>query len=84
MRMNNERSERRERRVTTNVSLDAALVAEARALGVNISKASAAGLENAVAAARAERWLKENQGALDSSNAFVESNGLPLHTLRQF
>jgi antitoxin CcdA len=84
MRMKNERFPRGERRVATNVSLDPALVAEARALGVNISRAAAAGLENAVAEARAERWITENRPALDSSNAFVDSNGLPLRSLRQF
>jgi antitoxin CcdA len=74
----------RGRTIPTNVSLDSALVAEARELGVNISRASALGLENAVAEARARRWLHENASALDSSNAFVESHGLPLQSLRQF
>lgn len=68
----------------TNVSLDAQLVAEAKALGVNISLASAWGLEQAVAKARAEHWLKENRAALASSNAFVEANGLPLQKYRPF
>ena len=68
----------------TNVSLDAALVAEAKSLGVNISLASAWGLEQAVAKARAERWIEENRAALDSYNAYVEANGLPLDDLRLF
>jgi antitoxin CcdA len=66
------------------VSLDCDLVAEARELGVNISRASAAGLEMAVADARAERWLADNRDALSSSNAFVDEHGLPLQSLRQF
>ncbi len=68
----------------TNVSLDAALVEEAKELGVNISLASAWGLEQAVKKARAERWLEENSDALESSNAWVEANGLPLAKYRQF
>ncbi len=68
----------------TNVSLDSALVAEAKALGVNISMASASGLERAVKQARAERWLEENRQALESSNAWVEANGLPLAKYRLF
>lgn len=72
------------RSVPTNVSLDAALVAEARELGVNISKASLAGLEMAVAKARRERWLQENAAALECWNDYVEANGLPLSGLRQF
>src|SRR5213075_2996937 len=72
------------KRNPTNVSLDSALVREARELGVNISKASTEGLEKAVAEARAERWLHENRSALDSSNAYVEAHGLPLQSMRQF
>ena len=68
----------------TNVSLDAALVAEAKELGVNISLASSLGLEQAVTTARNERWLEENRAALESSNAWVEANGLPLAKSRLF
>ena len=71
-------------RIATNVSLDRALVAEARELGVNISKASSMGLEEAVSKARAERWLAENGKALESSNAYLEAYGLPLRSFRQF
>ena len=68
----------------TNVSLDAALVEEAKELGVNVSLASAQGLEWAVGKARAERWLEENMEALESSNAWVEANGLLLAEYRLF
>lgn len=74
----------RRRSTPTNVSLDAALVAEARELGVNISQASAAGLEIAVAKARAARWIRENTSALHSSNAYAEAHGLPLRSMRRF
>lgn len=66
------------------MSLDTSLVADAKALGVNISAASARGLEQAVAKARAERWLDENKDALAASNEHVEANGLPLRHLRRF
>jgi antitoxin CcdA len=75
---------RRGRTIATNVSLDSALVAEARSLGVNISRASEVGLESAVAHARARRWLEQNREALEGSNAFVDAHGLPLDSLRQF
>jgi antitoxin CcdA len=68
----------------TNVSLDAALVEEAKALGVSISQASNRGLEQAVKKARAERWIEENKAALDSSNEWLEANGLPLGKYRLF
>ena len=70
--------------VATNVSLAADLVAEAKELGVNISRASAAGLEEAVSRARAKRWLEENKAALEWWDAYVEEHGLPLAHLRQF
>ena len=87
MRMNAPHHKRRARPAATrptNVSLDATLVAEAKDLGVNISLASAQGLEKAVKKARSERWLEENRAALDSSNAWVEANGLPLAKYRTF
>ena len=68
----------------TNLSLNASLVDEAKALGVNISLAAARGLEEAVAKKRAERWLEENGSALASYNDYVEKNGLPLEKWRLF
>ena len=75
---------RRGKTTATNVSLDAALVTEARELGVSVSQASNQGLHDAVKKARAERWLEENKAALDSSNAWIEANGLPLEKYRLF
>jgi antitoxin CcdA len=51
---------------------------------VSISQASNRGLQEAVKAARAERWLEENKAALDSYNDWVEANGLPLEKFRLF
>lgn len=71
-------------RKAINVSIDEALLAEAKALKINVSQAAEAGLLLALAEKRSERWLAENQAALDSSNAYVEQNGLPLAEHRQF
>ena len=71
-------------RKPVNLSLDAGLVAEARDLGVNASRAAEAGLRAAVAAARAEAWRRDNAAALASSNDFVTANGLPLAQHRLF
>lgn len=68
----------------TNLSLDQALLHEARELGVNLSKAAEAGLQQAVQKARAEAWRRENAEAIASSSAWVEANGLPLERYRQF
>ena len=67
-----------------NLTLDATLVAEARALELNLSEAAEAGLRAAVARARTDRCREENAGALASSNAWVEANGLPLASHRPF
>lgn len=71
-------------RRATNVSLDAALVAAARDLGINLSQACERGLAEQVARTRAERWRAENAAAVAASNAHVEAHGLPLAEHRQF
>jgi len=71
-------------RKATNVTLGETLLAEAKSLNINISQAAEAGLVRAVAERRAELWLAENRDALDSSNAYVEANGLPLARYRGF
>jgi antitoxin CcdA len=68
----------------TKVSLDQSLIAEARKLRINVSLAAGRGIDQAIAEKRAERWLKENKPPLDSSNEYVERDGLPLERYRQF
>lgn len=71
-------------RKATNVSINEALLSEAKALKINVSKAAEAGLLIALAEKRSELWLAENQAALDSSNNYVEQHGLPLAQYRSF
>ena len=66
-----------------NITLDQALVDEAKAL-VGISKASDQGLAVDDKAARSERWLEENREALVAWNDWVAKNGLPLAKYRMF
>ncbi|NYT70051.1 type II toxin-antitoxin system CcdA family antitoxin [Pusillimonas noertemannii] len=68
----------------TNVSLPEDLLAEAKALQINISQAAEAGVTQAITRARSELWLAENQEAIESSNAYVEKHGLPLAKYRMF
>lgn len=68
----------------TNVTLPETLLAEAKALEINVSKAAESGLTQAVAHRRAEIWRQENQEAIASSNAYAEEHGLPLRRLRMF
>ena len=71
-------------RRATNVSLDQQVVAEARMLGVNLSRACEEGLRAEVKKARDAQWLEENREAIESSNAWVEKHGLPLGRFRLF
>ena len=72
------------RRKATNLSLEVELVAEARRLGISLSRAAEEGLRRAVAEAAKRRWQEENREALLSSNAYVEKHGLPLAKYRLF
>jgi antitoxin CcdA len=62
----------------TNITLPQSLLAEAKAMGISISKAAETGVALAVAEKRAQLWAQENHGAIESSNAYVERHGLPL------
>ena len=71
-------------RKPTNISLDIALVAEAKRLGINISRACERGLSDQIAKEQAKLWQADNAAALASSNAHVDRHGLPLGRHRQF
>lgn len=69
---------------TTSVSLAEPLLAEAKALGINVSQAAEEGIAVAVARRRREQWLQENAVAIESYNEFVEKHGMVLHKYRLF
>lgn len=71
-------------RKSTSMSLDAAVLDEARALGINLSQAAQRGLVDAIRAERARRWKAENAGAVADYNAYVADHGVPLAALRKF
>lgn len=64
------------RRRATNVTLDAALVAEARLLHINLSRELEARLEVLVKEARAARWKKENARAIEAYSKYFVKNGI--------
>lgn len=68
----------------TDVSINETLLAQAKELQVNVSRAAEAGLAKAIAERRSELWVQENREALDSSNEYVERHGLPLARHRRF
>ena len=67
----------------TNLSLDAALVEQARSLDINISRVAEDGLAKAVSEERARLWKLENAEAIRSLNEYVETYGLGLEEFRQ-
>ena len=68
----------------TNVTLPVELVAEAKALQINVSQAGESGLARAVMEARRLRWLEENKGAIEAHNTMIERDGPILDEFRQF
>ena len=71
-------------RRATSMTLDATLLDEARALGVNLSRAAEEGIAAHTKAARAEAWQRENAEAIQNYNEYIEKNGLPLAEYRMF
>ena len=71
-------------RQSVNTSIDSQLISDAKALGINISRAAEAGIAKAIAAEKTRRWQEENKEAIESSNEYVRRNGLPLAKHRPF
>lgn len=71
-------------RRATNVSLNSDLLEQAKALGINVSRACERGLAQQIGELRDRQWLEENREAIQSSNAYVEAHGLPLAKNRPY
>lgn len=71
-------------RRATSMTLDAALLDEARALGVDLSRAAEEGILAQVRAARARRWKEENAADVAAYNRWIEENGIPFGSYRKF
>ena len=65
-------------RKSTSLSLDSDLIARAKNMGINLSRAAEAGIEDEVRKAEVEQWKQENQKAISAYNKRVASEGLPL------
>ena len=71
-------------RKAVNLSVDANLVAEARALDLNLSRTLEEALRTSVREEKARRWQEENAEAIRLSNEELEKNGLWSDEYRQF
>ena len=67
-----------------NLSLDAALLDEARAENVKISAVAERAVRAEIANIRAERWKRENAEAIREANEELAKNGLWSDGLRLF
>lgn len=67
-----------------NVSVRADLLAEARELGLNLSRTLEVALEQAIRESRRQRWLDENREALEAYGRHVERDGLFADRFRSF
>lgn len=68
----------------TNITLSADVLAEAKALGINISQACDQFLRELVRDERARRWQQEHADFIAAYNQTVNADGLPLDQWRTF
>lgn len=68
----------------TNLSLSADTLAEAKALGINVSQACDAFLRDLVRQEKSRRWKLEHAEYIDAYNRSVADEGLPLQEWRTF
>jgi antitoxin CcdA len=61
---------------SVNISMDEDLLAEAKALNVNISQASATGVRTAVRLAEMAAWKSENAASIKAYNQMIEKEGI--------
>jgi antitoxin CcdA len=71
-------------RIRANVTVDAALLAEAKALGVSLSATLDAALREKLRAARREAFQRENADAYADARRRVEEDGLLLGAYRRW
>jgi antitoxin CcdA len=62
----------------TSLTLDAAALDRAKALGINVSAVAEAALIEAVVKARRTAWLEENAAAFEAQAEWHDRNGHPL------
>ncbi|MEQ9506011.1 MAG: type II toxin-antitoxin system CcdA family antitoxin [Hyphomonas sp.] len=71
-------------KVRVNLTLDEALVAQAKAVGVNLSAVAEEAIRFQTRAEESRRWVEQNRSALEAKSKLVEEQGLWSDGLRQF
>lgn len=62
-----------------NLSVNSQLLAEAKALNINLSAIFESASEAEVKARRSAKWLEENKAGLQALNDFVDEHGMFNH-----
>jgi antitoxin CcdA len=75
-------AEKRGPKRAVNVSVDAALLVEAKALGLNLSQACEEAIRQKVREEKIRRFQDESREAIESHNKFIEENGIWSEKLR--
>lgn len=68
--------DRAPRKKAVNLTVDAKLLEEARAAGLNLSGALERALEAELSVRRAAKWREDNKEAIEESRRELERNGL--------
>ncbi|MCS2171013.1 type II toxin-antitoxin system CcdA family antitoxin [Scandinavium sp. TWS1a] len=69
---------------TVSVTLDPALLQQAREAGINLSAVLTAALQHEISASGAERWKQENRAGLQELNRITDEQGLLSDDYRTF
>lgn len=67
-----------------NLSIDSAVIDEARALDINVSRVCEDALREHIRSEKSARWIEDNKAAFEASNAYIAEHGLPLERYRLF
>ncbi len=71
-------------KVRVNLTLDEALVTEAKARGLNLSAVSERAIADKTREARMRQWAEDNREALEAKSKLIEQEGLWSDGLRLF
>jgi len=82
--MDTHREPASKRKVRVNITMDARLVEDAKALGLNLSTTAEQAIDRVVRAQRMQRFSEDNREAIASWDKRAEENGLWSDGLRVF
>jgi antitoxin CcdA len=81
--MSRQRSRAAAKRIT-NVSIRSDLLSAAREAGINLSATLERALTEGLAAAKRDKWRRDNREAIDAYNEHVEKHGVFSDGVRRF